>query len=153
MPDNRSIIFAHAHDRMQLIIDSYARLTGRPILPVSQANPNGLWQAPFAVIAQATEADPIFFYGNRTAIALFETDAAGLIGIASRRSAKPANRAERASLFERVAREGFIDDYAGDRVTAKGREFRIEQATGWTLADEDNVIKGQAARFDSWLWL
>lgn len=153
MPDNRSIIFAHAHDRMQLIIDSYARLTGRPILPVSQANPNGLWQAPFAVIAQATEADPIFFYGNRTAIALFETDAAGLIGIASRRSAKPANRAERASLFERVPGKASLTITRGTMSRAKGREFRIEQATGWTLADEDNVIKGQAARFDSWLWL
>lgn len=150
---DRAVIFAHAGDRMQLIIDSYARLTGRPLLPRSKADPEGLWNAPFAVIAHSTETDPLFFYGNKTAIELFETDASGLIAMPSRLSAQPINRAERARLFERVAQRGFIDDYAGDRVTASGREFRIERATVWTLFDESDEIHGQAAFFDHWLWL
>ena len=153
MPDDRAMIFAHAGDRMKLIIGSYARLTGRQLLPDADANPEGLWRAPFALIAHSIEADPIFFYGNRTAIELFETDAPNLIAMPSRLSAKPVNRDERDRMFQRVAQHGYIDDYAGDRVTTKGREFRIAQATVWTLVDEYNAIKGQAARFDSWLWL
>lgn len=138
---------------MQLIIDSYARLTGRPLLSESDSRPEGLWQAPFAVIAHSTEPDPIFFYGNKTAIELFETDAVRLIAMPSRLSAKPVNRKERTRLFERVAQADFIDDYAGDRITVTGREFRIEQAIVWNLLDENDDIQGQAARFDSWLWL
>lgn len=153
MHSTHDTIFTHAGDRMQLIIDSYARLTGHALLSESATCPETLWHAPFAVIAHSTEADPIFFYGNKTAIELFETDAASLIAIPSRHSAKPVNREERARLFERVAQAGFIDDYAGDRITTTGREFRIEQATVWNLLDENNEIQGQAARFDSWLWL
>lgn len=151
--DGRAAIFAHAGDRMQLIVESYARLTGRPLLPMSDADPDELWNAPFALIAHSIEADPIFFYGNRTAIELFGTGAPGLIAMPSRLSVKPVNRAERDLLFRRVARDGFIDDYAGDRVTTRGREFRIEQATVWTLLDGNDEIQGQAARFDNWLWL
>ncbi len=153
MASDRDLIFAHAGDRMQLIIDSYARLTGRSLLPSSRSDPDGLWNAPFALVAHSTEADPIFFYGNRTAIALFETDASGLIAMPSRHSAKQVNREERARLFDRVAEFGFIDDYAGDRVTTTGKEFRIEQATVWTLLDDNDEIKGEAACFDRWLWL
>ena len=151
MQNDRTTMFAHAGDRMQLIIDSYARLTGRVLLAEFEANSDGLWRAPFAVIAHSTGTDPIFFYGNKTAIKLFETDAPSLIEMPSHHSAKPANREERARLFEQVAQAGFIDDYAGDRVTTTGREFRIEQATVWNLLDENNQINGQAARFDSWL--
>ena len=153
MQNDRTTMFAHAGDRMQLIIDSYALLTGRRLLPESEANPDGLWRASFAVIAHSAESDPIFFYGNKAAIELFETDAPSLIEMPSRLSARPVNRKERARLFERVVQSGFIDDYAGDRVTATGREFRIEQATVWNLLDENNQINGQAARFDSWLRL
>tara|TARA_B110001454_G_scaffold209723_1_gene223504 strand:+ start:16525 stop:17010 length:486 start_codon:yes stop_codon:yes gene_type:complete len=150
---DRDIIFAHAGNRMQLIIDSYVRLTGRCLLPMTEANPEKLWEAPFALVAHSTEADPIFFYGNKTAITLFATDASGLIAMPSRLSAKPINRAERSRLFERVAQHGFIDDYAGDRVTTTGWEFRIKQATVWTLFDNHNEIKGHAALFDDWTWL
>lgn len=138
---------------MRLIIDSHALVTGRPLLPGAQADADGLWQAALIVVAHATEADPVFFYANKAALDLFGTDAAQLIRMPSRHSAKAVNRDERERLFERVRRQGFIDDYAGDRVTATGREFRIERATVWNLVDADNAIQGQAARFDAWRWL
>jgi PAS domain-containing protein len=150
---DQTMIFDHAGDRMRLIIDSYASVTGRPLLPWAQVDADSLWQADIIVVAHATEADPIFFYANKAALDLFGTDAAQLIRMPSRLSAKAVNRDERERLFERVRRQGFIDDYAGDRVTATGREFRIERATVWNLVDVDNAIRGQAARFDTWRWL
>lgn len=152
MPTDRTIIFDHAGDRIQLIADSYARVTGRSLLPGDRVEADSLWHAPFVVVAHDIEADPVFFYGNRVALELFETDAAQLIRMPSRLSAKAVDRDERERLFERVRRQGFIDDYAGDRVTTTGRQFRIERATVWNLVDTDDAIGGQAARFDAWRW-
>lgn len=63
---------------------------------------------------------------------------------------------DRTTIFEHAGdrmRQGFIDDYAGARVTATGREFRIERATVWNLVDAADAIGEQAARFDAWRWL
>ncbi len=48
---------------------------------------------------------------------------------------------------------GFIDDYAGVRVSATGRRFRIEAATVWNLVDAAGALHGQAAAFDRWTLL
>ena len=52
-----------------------------------------------------------------------------------------------------MARDGYIDDYAGVRVSSRGRRFRITQATVWNLVDAAGVLHGQAATFDRWLRL
>jgi hypothetical protein len=54
-------------------------------------------------------------------------------------------------LLERVRDHGFIDDYAGVRVSATGRRFRIERAVVWNLLDEAGRLHGQAATFAHWL--
>ena len=59
-------------------------------------------------------------------------------------------RQERARQLERVRRDGFIDDYAGVRISATGKRFRIEQAVVWNLIDGNGEIHGQAATFDRW---
>ncbi len=69
----------------------------------------------------------------------------------SRLSTEPMLREERQTLLDRVARAGFIDDYSGIRISATGRRFRIEQATVWTLIDEQGAVHGQAATFDRWV--
>jgi hypothetical protein len=46
-----------------------------------------------------------------------------------------------------VGRDGFIDDYAGTRISATGRRFRIERAVVWNLIDAAGVRHGQAAMF------
>ena len=51
------------------------------------------------------------------------------------------------ALLDRVTSSGFIDDYAGIRISAKGRRFRIENAIVWNLIDADGVRHGQAATF------
>jgi hypothetical protein len=146
----QSLLTAHAGDRLALIAESHARLTGRPLLgegPVAAAT---LWGARLALLAHGTEPDPVFFYANRLALQLFELSPQALLRTPSRLSAEPVERAERARLLEAVSRRGFIDDYAGVRVSASGRRFRIEQATVWTLIDAAGQAHGQAAAFARW---
>jgi hypothetical protein len=112
-----------------------------------------LWAAPRAIVAHGTEPDPIFFYGNATALALFELPFAQFTQLPSRLSAEPVHRDERARLLDRVARDNFIDDYAGIRISSTGRRFRIEQATVWNLIHAAGAIHGQAATFDCWTML
>lgn len=131
-----------------LIPESFHRLTGRSLL--NDVSPQGLWNAPRVIVAHGMEADPVFFYGNRLALKLFEMDFAALTRLPSRYSAEPMNREERARLLERVSRDGYIDDYAGVRVSATGKRFRIEQAVVWNLIDAEGVCHGQAATFNRW---
>lgn len=103
------------------------------------------------IVAHGTEADPVFFYGNRLALDLFEMRFDDFIRLPSRFSAEPLAREARARLLARVGRDGFIDDYAGVRIASSGRRFRIEQAVVWNLLDEAGIIHGQAATFAHWV--
>ena len=69
----------------------------------------------------------------------------------SRLSAEPLHRDERARLLAKVSAHGFIDDYAGVRISARGRRMRIERAVVWNLVDGADVIHGQAASFEHWI--
>ena len=139
-----------AEPRLALIAESFSRLTGRPLLNDTAFSQSALWTAPQVVLAHGTQPDPIFFYGNALALELFEVTAAQLLAMPSRLSAETGDRAERARLLDQVSRHGFIDDYAGVRVSATGRRFRIEQATVWNLIDEAGALHGQAAAFARW---
>ncbi|MEI9941206.1 MAG: MEKHLA domain-containing protein [Pseudomonadota bacterium] len=137
--------------RLNLVVSSYHRLTGRRLI-----DPNHLdlwracWTAPRVIVAHGTEPDPIFFYGNQRALSRFELDFAAFTRLPSRYSAEPLLREERDALLARVQQSGFIDDYAGVRISASGKRFRIEQATVWNLLDEHGQPHGQAATFEHW---
>lgn len=139
--------------RLPLIAESYQRLLGKPLVSASGDIALDLWQAPQVIVAHGTEDDPVFFYGNRRALDVFEMAFDDFICLPSRFSAEPLLREERARLLERVSRDGYIDDYAGVRVSASGRRFRIEQAVVWNLIDAAGVCHGQAATFDHWIVL
>lgn len=111
-----------------------------------------MWTAPSVIVAHDTQPDPVFCYGNRLALQLFELDFAAFTALPSRFSAEPLAREERAALLDRVGRFGFIDDYSGVRISSSGRRFRIEKATVWNLLDADGVCRGQAATFTDWRW-
>ncbi len=134
--------------KLILIAESFKRLTGKTL--VEDISPVGLWSAPRVIAAHGTEADPVFFYGNRMALEVFEMDFSSFTQLPSRYSAEPVNRQERARLLERVSRDGFIDDYSGVRISAKGRRFQIAQAVVWNLIDAEGRVHGQAATFDRW---
>ena len=134
--------------RILLIGESYRRLLGDTLC----ASPDlgAIWNAPRVIVAHGTGADPVFFFGNRMALELFETGWDAFVRMPSRLSAEPLAREERARLLARVSADGYIDDYAGVRISARGRRFRIEQAVVWNLVDADNVCHGQAATFARW---
>ncbi len=114
------------------------------------ADSRRLFEAPFVVVAHGQEADPILNYGNRLALELWETDLARLLVTPSRMTAEPVHRQERERLLERTARQGFVDDYQGVRITTSGRRFRIERAIVWNVLDVTGLKIGQAATFSSW---
>lgn len=133
--------------RIALILESFERLLKRPLVAPGDDPVAALWDAPAAVVAHGTEADPIFFFGNRAALAAFECDVAAFTAMPSRLSAEAPLRGERQRLLDRVTLEGFIDDYAGTRIAASGRRFHIERAIVWNLVDADGKLYGQAATF------
>ena len=141
---------AEARARIALIATSYRRLLGRDLVedgpPSDDADPVGaLWRAPLAIVAHGLGADPVFFFGNRAALAAFETTPAAITAMPSRLSAEPLARDERQALLDRVRARGFIADYAGMRISARGRRFRIAEAVVWNLIDAAGERKGQAA--------
>jgi hypothetical protein len=140
----------------QILLDSFARRVGRELIERSgdaESQAERLFTALFVVVSHGTEADPVLNYGNRTALDLWETDFATLTAMPSRLTAEPMHRDERARLLERTARDGYVDDYRGIRISAKGRRFLIEQAIVWNLDDGQGRPVGQAATFDRWEFL
>jgi hypothetical protein len=140
-------------ERTRELLDSYRRFVGRELIERAGdaiEDARRLFEAPRVVVAHGTEADPILNYGNRAAANLWEIDLAELLRMPSRLTAEPARRDERARMLARVAEHGFIDDYAGVRIAATGRRFRIEQAIVWNVVAADGSPAGQAATFDRW---
>jgi hypothetical protein len=133
--------------RIALIAESFERLLRRPLVAPSADPVAALWLAPCAVVAHGTEPDPVFFFGNHRALAAFDSDVAGFTRMPSRLSAEAPLRGERQALLDRVTRDGFIEDYAGVRISATGRRFRIAGAVVWNLLDADGLRHGQAATF------
>lgn len=142
----------HAN-HVALLLDSLHRLTGRRLLPPGTsavATARTLYHAPFVVLSHDTAADPRFTYANRQAQTLFAMPWQEIVGLPSRYSAEPLAREERQRLLDRVARQGYIDDYSGVRIARDGRRFRVANAIVWNLADADGQPCGQAASFDTW---
>ncbi|MDD4911556.1 MAG: MEKHLA domain-containing protein [Sideroxydans sp.] len=136
---------------LRLIVESYQRLTGKPLIPTVPTDANALrtaiWEAPRAIVAHGTEADPIFFYGNRLALQLFEMSEDEFARLPSRLSAEPMAQEARVKLLEKVTQQGYIDGYSGMRIAKSGKRFMITDTTVWNLLDEAGVHHGQAAVF------
>ncbi len=145
--------FQAAHVR--LLLGSYKRLTGKPLLSDAldavQAAKR-MFHAPFAVVSHDAQADPIFNYANLTALALFGFSWDEFTALPSRLSAEPINRAERKKLLQAVTKKGFIDHYQGIRISKQGMKFQISDAVVWNLYDVGDVYRGQAACIRDW-WM
>jgi hypothetical protein len=142
-------LVAHAGD----LLRSFRSVTGRELLPASgdaAADARALFEAPFVVLSHGLEDDPVLNYGNAAALALWETNFEALTRMPSRLTAEPMLREERARLLETAARQGYIDHYAGVRISASGKRFHIEQAIIWNVVDPAGAPRGQAATFARW---
>jgi len=136
---------------LRLIVESYQRITGKPLIPFVPSDTDELrtamWVAPRAIVAHGTEVDPIFFYGNRAALQLFEMSEDEFARLPSRLSAEPMAQEARVELLEKVSRQGCVDGYSGMRIAKSGRRFMITDTTVWNLLDEAGGYHGQAAVF------
>lgn len=136
-----------------LIADSHLRLLGYALLPGGDGPADlarRLYHAPFVVLAHDAADDPVFFYANLTAQRLFELAWPDIVRLPSRYSAEALAREERQRLLDRVASQGYIDDYAGVRVSATGKRFQVAGARVWNLLDAAGRRVGQAAAFSAW---
>ena len=135
------------------MLDSFRRFVGRELITRTRdaaRDSRIIFEAPFVVVSHGTQDDPVLNYGNQTALTLWQMDIPTLTSTPSRLTAEPMHRDERAQLMTRAARDGFVDDYRGIRISGTGRRFLIEQAIVWNLVDADGNRVGQAATFSEW---
>ncbi len=140
----------------QILAESYQQLLGQNLIaPVETPEQlaKDLFYAPFALVSHGTQADPIFNYGNQTALQLWSLSWDEFTKTPSALSAEPVARDERAAMLKQAAEQGYIDNYQGVRISSKGKRFLIEQGTIWNLTDESGQKCGQAATFANWTWL
>jgi hypothetical protein len=143
-----------AGERLALIAASFERLAGRTLVAPSPGGiEQAMWEAPRAIVAHGTEAEPRFFYGNRVALELFALTAKQFVGLPSYRSAEAGLREERARMLTELEQSGIVDGYAGVRIAADGRRFAIAGAQVWNLVDGRGRRRGQAATFAEWRFL
>ena len=137
---------------LKRLCESYERLTGRRLIEACAETEliGRMDRAPFALVSHDVAPDPVFNYGNATALALFAMTWDEFTALPSRYSAEQPNRAERERLLRAVKTHGYVDDYSGVRIAKDGRRFMIEQATVWNVIDEDGSYRGQAAVFSRW---
>ncbi len=109
-----------------------------------------LFNAPFVVVSHGTQADPILNYGNQMALQLWSINWDELVTTPSRLTAEAVNQSVRAQMLEQAAKQGYIDNYQGIRISRTGQRFLIEQAIIWNLTDEFGKKCGQAATFSDW---
>ena len=82
------------------------------------------------VLSHDSRPDPVLDYANRIGLNLFELTWEELINL--RHAARLSQCIDPAGDFAAsVARQGFIDDYRGVRISKNGKRFLIEQATVW----------------------
>ena len=135
------------------MLNSFRRFVGRELIERTgndDLDARIVFEASFVVVSHGTQDDPILNYGNKTALSLWEMDIPTLTSTPSRLTAEPMHRDERAQLMTRAARDGFVDDYRGIRISSSGKRFLIERAIIWNLVDSDEQLVGQAATFSNW---
>jgi hypothetical protein len=108
-----------------------------------------VFNADFYILSHNNAADPVFNYGNKSVLNLWEISWEELTIMYSRNAAKPVDRAERSSMLDRASKYNHISGYDGIRVSKTGREFKILDVTIWNLFLDNGDPYGQAAWFKS----
>mgnify|MGYP003547101765 FL=1 len=141
---------------IQIVADSYRQLLGKNLIDsvdTPEQLSKALFYAPFVLVSHGIQADPIFNYGNQTALQLWSLSWDEFIKTPSAASAEPIAREERAGMLQQAKEQGYIKNYQGVRISSKGQRFLIKQVTLWNLTDESGHKCGQAATYFSWEWL
>jgi hypothetical protein len=131
----------------QHLMYSFKHWTGHSLLDVSgtpKEIAQALFEAPFVLVSHGTESDPIFNYGNRKALELWELSWSEFTKMPSRQSAEEVVQEERDRLLAEAATKGF-SNFSGVRITSTGKRFQIKDGILWNLLNEHNQHCGQAA--------
>lgn len=140
-------------EHCQDLLNSFKALTGNNLIdrtPSIEIQSNNLFNANFVIVSHDTQSDPIFNYGNQTALDLWEFDWEHFLKLPSRLSAEPMAQIDRDRLLLEAKNNGYIQNYGGVRISRTGKRFWIENATIWTVTDRQGNDRGQAATFSKW---
>ena len=137
------------------ILRSFERAFGRPLLAGDRGAhaPQELFGADTVVLAHDGGTDPALIYANAAALQLWERTWAEMIGMPSRLTAEPQERAGRARMLATALEQHASEGYTGVRISKSGRRFQIHNARLWTLWGPGDQPCGQAAAFSNWWWL
>ena len=130
------------------LLRSHQQAFGRPLA----ASVQELFSADLVVLAHDGSSDPCLTYANAAALQLWERPWAEMIGMPSRLTAEPQERAGRARMLATALQQHASEGYTGVRISKSGRRFQIHNARLWTLWGQGDQPCGQAAAFSSW-WL
>ena len=137
----------------QHLLNSFKTLAGHELIdrtPSIEIQANNLFHANFVIVSHDTQPDPVFNYGNQTALNLWEFDWEHFVKLPSRLSAEPMAQIDRDWLLLEAKNNGYIQNYGGVRISHTGKRFWIENATIWTVTDSYRKDIGQAATFSKW---
>ncbi len=145
----------------RLLAFSFRKFTGQSLIGRDEAGlsdadlAEALFHIPQAVVSHGTEADPIFRYANRAALDLWELDWEAFTRLPSRLSAEPSAdiQSDRDGLLKAALQKGWIDHYAGVRISSTGKRFEIRDTVLWNVVDASGVQHGQAAFIRHWTHL
>ena len=137
------------------ILRSFEKAFCRPLLAggLNTHAPQELFGADIVVLAHDGGTDPTLIYANASALQLWGRPWAEMIGMPSRLTAEPQERAGRARMLATALQQHASEGYTGVRISKSGRRFQIHNARLWTLWGEGDQPCGQAAAFSSWWWL
>lgn len=155
---NANILFPWQEEELirhsQLILNSFKHWAGHSLIEISGSPlqiAQALFEAPFPVFSHGIEPDPIYNYGNRKALELWEVDWEQLTQMPSRYSAEPIDQEERLRLLNQVTTKGYVTNGRGVRISRTGKRYMVSDFTVWNLLDETNRYCGQAAKFTQWI--
>lgn len=146
-----------------LLLSSHQQAFGTPLIAGLVADASAqliaqeLFGAEVVVLAHdgadpSGDPGPRLIYANSAALRLWQRPWNAMVGMPSRLTAEPAERASRRQALIAAQALEALTGYRGIRIDSQGHRFQIDGARLWTLRDEASQPCGQAAAFSSW-WL
>ncbi|MDJ1173170.1 MEKHLA domain-containing protein [Roseofilum capinflatum] len=143
-------------DQTQLILNSYQHWFGFPLLNMEQAPielAQQLFEAPFVIFSHSNQADPIYNYGNRQGLRLWELSWEDLRQTPSRTTTEPMGQEDRNQVLTDTSTKGYAKGYSGVRISSTGKRILIKDVMLWNLLDQHQQYQGQAAMFSEYHFL
>ena len=111
------------------------------------------YNADYVLLAHNATDDPVFNYGNKAALKLFEMTWEEFTNLHSKYSAEQDEREQREKFLAEVRKNGYADNYSGIRISKSGKRFEIRNVLLWNVFDDKGNRIGQAAMFEDYRYL